>query len=80
VELMGVSLRAECNKIRESGFRLEAIMSCMNAAQSTLLERFHDVDDTRWAIATASLVQRATTLAPTMFLAKVWLGGDVFGV
>jgi len=47
VELMGVSLRAEGHKIRESGFRLEAIMSCMNAAQFTLLERFHDVNDTR---------------------------------
>lgn len=55
-------------------------MGCMNAAQFARLERFHDVNDTRWAIVTASLVQRATTLAPTMFLAKVWLGGDVFEV
>jgi hypothetical protein len=43
----------------------------MNAAQFALLERFLDVSAMRWAIATASLVQRVATPAPAMFLAKV---------
>jgi hypothetical protein len=55
-------------------------MNCMNAAQFALLERFLDVSAMRYAIVTTSLVQSATIPAPTMSLAKVWLGDDVFGV